>query len=342
MIKKITEKTQNNSEKNSRDWGIIQKKGRDDKPVWYARITRIDEQGKKKQYTQKADNKSHARRLRDQLAEKHANFGEKILDGERMTFRELAENYKLRKLIPAKYHNHRKVAGLRWSENALYTLKTLVNHLGSKKIKNISPADLESFKQTRLDEPIISKKKNEDGELKPASRQRSIASVNRELALLRSILNDAVHNSWLIRSPFLNSKGLISLADENKRERILSVTEEQQLLLACVTDVERKYKRYGKEITMNIKSPRSHLKPLIILALDTAMRRGEILKLRWNDIDFEKRLINILAFNTKTAKARNIGMTQRVYDELSSLWEQSPKETGELVFGITGSVKRSF
>ncbi len=336
------EKTQSNSEKNSRDWGIIQKKGRDGKPIWYARIIRVDEKGKKKQFTQKADNKSHARRLRDKLAEKHANFGEKILNGEKMTFRQLAENYKKRKLIPAKYHNNRKVAGLRWFENYLYTLKTLVNHLGTKKIKNISPADLESFKQNRLDEAIIIKKKNKKGELESVSRQRSIASVNRELALLRSILNDAVHNGWLIRSPFINSKGLISHADETKRERILSFDEEQRLLLACTTDLERKYKRYGKEIIMNIKNPRNHLKPLIILALDTAMRRGEILKLRWNDIDFESRLINILAFNTKTAKARTVGMTQRAYDELLSLWEQSPKDSDELVFGITGSVKRSF
>jgi hypothetical protein len=31
----------------------------------------------------------------------------------------------------------------------------------------------------------------------------------------------------------------------------------------------------------------------------------------------------------KTAKARTIGMTQRVYDELTRLWEQSPKDLDE-------------
>lgn len=61
------------------------------------------------------------------------------------------------------------------------------------------------------------------------------------------------------------------------------------------------YKRSGKTITAKAKSNREHLKPLIIAALDTAMRFGELTKLCWRDVDFDKRTINILAFNTKTA-----------------------------------------
>jgi integrase len=342
MAKKLKEETQNNSEKNPRDWGIIQKNGRDKKPIWYARIIRIDEKGKKKQYTQKADNKSHARQLRDKLAEKYSNFGEQILNGERMSFRELAEQYKKRKLIPAKYLNDRKIAGLRSVDTANYFLDTLLKHFGTKKIKNITPSDIERFKQNRLDEPIITKKKNEEGKLMPFNRQRAMASVNRELALLRAILNDAVYNGWLIRSPFLNAKGLVSLADENKRERVLTFDEEKRLLMACVADMPRTYPRNGKEVSVVIKSRRKHLKPLIIVALNTAMRRGELLKLCWRDIDFDNRLINILAFNTKTAKARNVGMTDKVYEELSKLWNKSPQDLDELVFGITDTIKRSF
>jgi hypothetical protein len=48
MANKTKQGTQNKSEKNPRDWGIIQKKDRDDKPIWYARIIRIDEKGDKK------------------------------------------------------------------------------------------------------------------------------------------------------------------------------------------------------------------------------------------------------------------------------------------------------
>ena len=54
------------------------------------------------------------------------------------------------------------------------------------------------------------------------------------------------------------------------------------------------------------------------------------------------RIITIIAFNSKTAKARDVGMTPRVYDELVKLWEQSPKNLDELVFGIKDNFKKSF
>lgn len=177
MAKKIKEETQNNSEKNPRDWGLIQKKGRDGKPIWYARIIRIDEKGNKKQYTQKGDNKTHARQLRDKLAEKYTNFGEQILNGERMTFKELAENYKKRKLIPAKYHNDRKVAGLRSHQTANYFLDTLLEHFGSKRIKSITPSDIEVFKQKRLDKPIKFKQKMKRAKLSNLSGKEPLRAL---------------------------------------------------------------------------------------------------------------------------------------------------------------------
>src|SRR5687767_13255020 len=123
--------------KSVRDNGIIQKKDKNGKVSWYARIVRIEGNGKRKQYTQKAESKSHARRLRDELADKFSERGEKAIEGDKMTFRELAEDYKNRKLIPAKYHQNRKVAGLRSHRTALNFHKTLVLHFGNKRIKDI-------------------------------------------------------------------------------------------------------------------------------------------------------------------------------------------------------------
>ncbi|MBS1794118.1 MAG: site-specific integrase [Acidobacteria bacterium] len=328
--------------KNTKDWGIIQKKDRSGKSVWYARIVRIEGNGKKKEYTARADNKSHARRLRDELASRYEDNGERAIDGAKMTFRELADDYKERKLIPPKYHQNRKVAGLRSYRSALNLLKQLLIHFGNKRIKDITPADVERFKQKRLDEPVKIQKKDEKGEKKIVERPRAIASVNRELALLRTMLNDAIYNGWLGRSPFLNAKGIISLADETKRERILTHDEESRLLQVCGEYITLTYERNGKKITAKAKSNREHLRPLIITALDTAMRCGELLKLVWRDVDLDNRIINILAFNTKTAKARTVGMTGRVYEELTRLWNQSPKDLDEIVFGIKDNVKRSF
>jgi integrase len=338
----MSKENKTEQKKSERDYGIIQKKDKNGNVSWYARIVRIEGDGKKKQYTQKAESKSHARRLRDELSDNFNDRGERGIEGDKLTFRELADDYKERKLIPAKYHQNRKVAGLRSHRTALNFLNNLLLYFGNKRIKDITPSDIEKFKQKRLDQPIKTERKNNKGEMETFERPRAIASVNRELALLRTMLNDAVYNGWLIRSPFLNAKGLVSLSDETKRERVLTSDEEERLLRACSEFITLEYERNGKKIRAHHKSNREHLRPLIITALDTAMRSGELLKLCWSDIDFESRTVNILAFNTKTAKARTVGMTQRVYDELISLWEQSPRDLDELVFGIKDTVKRSF
>lgn len=90
------------------------------------------------------------------------------------------------------------------------------------------------------------------------------------------------------------------------------------------------------------KGRRSHLKPLITTATDTAMRRGELFKLQWRDVNFEKNLITVQATNSKTEKERVIGMTPRVRVELNRLWELSPKKLNISVFGITDTIKTAW
>ena len=87
------------------------------------------------------------------------------------------------------------------------------------------------------------------------------------------------------------------------------------------------------------RSERQHLKAILICALDTGMRRGEIFSLVWSDIDFESGLITIRAFNTKTMRERRIGMTERLIAELECL---SGYQNGDLVFGIKTHCQHSF
>ncbi len=126
-------------------------------------------------------------------------------------------------------------------------------------------------------------------------------------------------------SPFAAGDSLISLADENKRERILTrERRETKLLAACETP------------------QRAHLRAILICALDTGMRQGEIFSLRWQDVDFENGLLNIEAFHTKTMKERQVAITTRLALELERLKASAPDNSDGLVFGVLDNVKRSF
>ncbi len=65
---------------------------------------------------------------------------------------------------------------------------------------------------------------------------------------------------------------------------------------------------------------REHLRGILLVALDCALRRGEILTLKWSDVDLERRTIHVRSINCKTARARLVAMTCRVYQELESVW----------------------
>jgi integrase len=142
------------------------------------------------------------------------------------------------------------------------------------------------------------------------------------MAYLRRLLNIAERNGWINRNPFKCGDSLIHVADEKKRERILTREEESKLLAQCI----------GK---------RKHLRPIIVAGLDTGCRLGELLKLRFKDIDFENNLITIQAFNTKTMRERQISITIRLKEELEKLYANT-SEPDALVFGITSQVRHGF
>ena len=72
---------------------------------------------------------------------------------------------------------------------------------------------------------------------------------------------------------------LTNYTNAPQRERILTREEEARLFAAI--DAEPK---------------REHLKGILLIALDCALRRGEIFTLRWSDINLERRTITIRAF----------------------------------------------
>ena len=74
-----------------------------------------------------------------------------------------------------------------------------------------------------------------------------------------------------------------------------------------------------------------HLHRLVIFALDSGMRRGELLTQRWEHIDFTRRLLFVTHSKTAEGEAREIPFTNRLFDLLRA----APEKEG-LVFEFKG------
>ncbi len=106
---------------------------------------------------------------------------------------------------------------------------------------------------------------------------------------------------------------------ETAKTRTLTDAEEMRLLTSCTGTRAIEYKRKGKTLTAEIDANNPHLKAMILLGLDSGMRRGEILTLDWTDIDLDADVIKILGTHTKTQKKRSVPMTRRTKAELLAL-----------------------
>ena len=296
-----------------------------EQPQWTARLSYLDDNRRRKVEKRSVDSKGRPflskteannwlkRRLREL-----DDHGPRFLSNSQNTFNDLADLYEKTYLIEPQYVDGRKVAGLRGYKEQKIFLATLRSHFGKRQLQSITLNTIEKYKADRLAAKVVFT--NKDGKV-TGERQRSIASVNRELALLNRMLGFAREEGWLLKNPF--RKGLISTADERKRERIITREEETRLLMACT-------------------GIRAHLKPILICALDTGMRKGEILKLIWSDVDFAGSTLDVRAFNTKTMQKRQLAMPDRLKRTLEAVYELSDKEPDALCFGIGDNVKRSF
>ncbi|WP_108469705.1 site-specific integrase [Polynucleobacter difficilis] len=127
----------------------------------------------------------------------------------------------------------------------------------------------------------------------------STGTVIRELAYFSSIINHA-RREWDIN--IANPVLLVRKPPSPQgRNRILSHEEEVKLLQACEPKANR-----------NI-----YTRPFIILALETAMRRGELLSLRWDNIDYSKRTAFLQL--TKNGDSRTVPLSIRAMEALQVL-----------------------
>jgi integrase len=127
----------------------------------------------------------------------------------------------------------------------------------------------------------------------------SAGTVIRELAYFSSIINHA-RREWDIN--IANPVMLVRKPPSPQgRNRILSHEEEVKLLQACEPKANR-----------NI-----YTRPFIILALETAMRRGELLSLRWDNIDCAKR--TAFLHLTKNGDSRTVPLSIRAIEALKAL-----------------------
>lgn len=126
------------------------------------------------------------------------------------------------------------------------------------------------------------------------------ATVDREIDLISQVLHYA-DDVWKIAPVESPLKGLRRPRYFNERDRRLSPREEAALLAAARADEN------------------SYVEPAILLALETAMRRGELLALTRADIDVDRRCA--IVRQSKNGRQRRVPLSSRALQVIAALPE---------------------
>lgn len=148
--------------------------------------------------------------------------------------------------------------------------------LESKTMDDLTVADVEAVR--------------ERWPLRKGAAKGGRVGVDRALKRMRHMCNWAVERDYAHRTPFKKGNGVVAVhfAKEQPRRRRLEGDEEERVL------------KYADPL----------LHDLIVAALETGCRKGELLALRWRDVKWDRNVLLLPAEITKTAEDRDVPMSQ--------------------------------
>jgi integrase len=156
-------------------------------------------------------------------------------------------------------------------------IKALKPSFGGMLLRDISTAAVREYAHKRLSGAI--------------GRKAKPSTVNRELSCLSAIFREAVKMEYTTDNPV---RRVEKYREDNFRLRYLSDDEERALLVYAPAEI----------------------RPILVTAIHTGLRKEELLSLTWAEVDMEKRLVRVKA--GKTGKVRYVPLNDVAHDTLKT------------------------
>lgn len=193
--------------------------------------------------------------------------------------------------------------------------KQFLSYFAEMPIGQITKNEIARYRKWRHDAYLGSRPEG----AKPLSE----TTLNRDCEVIRHCLFWSVDEGFLSTNPIARMR---MPRARGRRRPVLPVADEVKLLGTCS----------------------DHLRRIVIAALDTGLRRGELLNQRWEDVDFERKVISVTHSKTAGGEHRLVPITQRVTEILIAerklsgmVFTFDGEAIGSIKTGWKGALRRS-
>lgn len=232
-----------------------------------------------------------------------------------------------------------------WAAANLKSYKQTINRLRSgfaplldRRLADLEAWDFEKHRSWRLKYKLAG-----------ATRQAGPATVNRDFAHMRAALSLARKWKMIPDNPLRD----VSKSKEDRNRQIRAMDDKEEA--AMLRTFEARRARHSEEwAAMNraraiegrppLQPPGrflDFLEPLVITALDTGLRRGELFGLQWPAVDTWTKTITVHGAGAKSSQTRVVPMTSRVLATLNAWRAQCPANEYVFINSDTGKPLKS-
>lgn len=200
-------------------------------------------------------------------------------------------------------------------EKTLHTLDNNFESIMAQRIDAITGRDLEQIRTTWM-----------QAGNKPAT-------VNRKMGSISGVLSRAVEWEYITTHPMaklkqlkVDSMRLVRYLDEDENKRLRAALDARQDEMRVERESANKWRadrcKVQKQSLLDLHFT-DHIKPMVLVSLNTGMRRGELFDLKWSSVNFVSKTITVIGDTTKTNETRHIPMNKEVVAVLEEWKKQS-------------------
>lgn len=218
----------------------------------------------------------------------------------------------------------------KWADAYLDRLKALFGHWYGKPLTGITVEDIEKWQTERI------------------AKGKATGTVLRDLNYLASVLTRAVKLGKLTNNPVrrverarIDRTPKVRYLDPAEEKRLREALSERDAEMRAARDSANRWRKARKQETLPpLPYFGDHLTPAVLLSMNTGLRRGELLAMKWTSVDMKGKQLTIEGSTAKSAQTRHIPLNDEALEVLKKWKEQAPAD--DRVIGVDTSFKTAW